>query len=189
MTKNKKSKSSKLGASKEEKLREEKEKGEQKEEQQMREESSEVQVEQRNSSGGPLNADSEKTPTAGQSARKEGGTRETLPIPVDIARGLASVWSGALREMQRRGIVDKDSEFPTAFRAEALGDGSLLLRAIMMPSGIVMVGDEGTEAWKAPAEVSKKKSDGRQTGGVSFQPEPGFKTLFIPEKGDVEIVE
>ena len=125
---------------------------------------------------------------------EEEDSDEPFKILLDIAAGMAGVWLKGLREMQRRGILDKNCDLPKFFRAEALSDGSLTLRVISMPSGIVMVGDESVSSWGPPrSQNPPSRTVGGETSAVidptavGPAPEKGIKTLFVPEDGDVKL--
>lgn len=123
--------------------------------------------------------------------KPEAKPADSFKVPLDIAGAIANLWIRALKEMQKRGILDEDNELPSFFRAEALHDGSLLLRAINMPSGIVMVGSSGFQPWNNPTQPQQSAAAqvapsvaAQPTPPSQSAPDPRFKTLYVPEEGE-----
>lgn len=104
---------------------------------------------------------------------------ETVDIPDDVAAMIASTWSGCIKEMKSRDLLEKSFKVPQFFKAEIFADGSLILRAIDLPTGIVMVGREKMDS----STFNKNIVFAQQGTSVNSEPPQrgggAMKTLYI----------
>ena len=109
---------------------------------------------------------------------------KTFDIPSDAAQEIASHWASILKGMAKANMFQ--GAVPEYFMAECLENGSLILRSVEMPKGIVMVSPVSTIPRVEPQVVAEALGAG-VVEEEEEKKDTGRRKILLGDKGTVRV--
>lgn len=117
-------------------------------------------------------------------------------LPEDLAQFIASSWVNTMASLKEVG--GWDGEIPRSFKVKVGADGSLLLKAVILPKDVIVVGEAkygNYSSARSPVAnfghgVQGGRSDEYEAeGGYEVEDEdaPRRRTLALSDDGEVEV--